>query len=247
LRFSAVAILIVPFFPVARVHWRSLFKLSVVFGTGHFGLLFVGLAGVDAATAAITLQLGVPFSILISWLVFHESFGWRRSMGLALAFVGVVFLAGEPTNASLASFLMLVICTVFWAWSNVLVKRMPGVTPLAITGWLSLYAAPQVLILSILFESGQAAALMSGGLPLAGAIAYTAIAASIVAHATWYSLVQRYPVNTVVPFNMLIPIIGVCAGVLILGEVVTWQKTVGGLLTLLGVGVIQWRLARTSN
>lgn len=217
-----------------------------MFGTGHFGLLFVGLAGVDAATAAITLQLGVPFSILISWLVFGEHFGWRRSGGLALAFVGVAFLAGEPSNASALPFMLLVTCTVFWAWSNVLVKRMADVPPLAITGWLSLFAAPQVLALSAILETGQLDSLVNGGAPLIGAVAYTAIAASIIAHATWYGLVHRYPVNAVVPFNILIPIVGVTAGLLVLGEPFTWQKAVGGLLTLAGVGVIQWRLAKAS-
>ncbi len=246
LRFGVVAVLVVPFFLSAWPHWRPLLVLSICFGTGHFGLLFVGLAGVDAATAAITLQLGVPFSILISWFVFGEKFGWRRSCGLGLAFVGVAFLAGEPRNASILPFVLLVTCTVFWAWSNVLVKRMPDVPPLAIAGWLSLFATPQVLALSFVLETGQFESLATGGIPLLGAIAYTAIAASIIAHATWYSLVQRYPVNTVVPFNMLIPIVGVGAGLMVLGEPLTWQKAIGGLLTLAGVGVIQWRLAKAS-
>jgi O-acetylserine/cysteine efflux transporter len=226
LRFIIVAALIVPLCPVDRKHWRGLIILSVCFGTGHFGLLFVGLSGVDAATAAITLQLGVPFSILISWLVFKENFGWRRSVGLGFAFIGVAFLAGEPGNTSAVPFFMLIVCTVFWAWSNVLVKRMPDVRPLAITGWLSLFAAPQLLALSMVFETGQLSAI------------------SIMAHATWYSLVQRYPMNTVVPFNMLIPIVGVAAGILVLGEPLTWQKVMGGVLTLAGVAVIQLRLAR---
>lgn len=244
LRFIIVAALIVPLCPVDRKHWRGLIILSVCFGTGHFGLLFVGLSGVDAATAAITLQLGVPFSILISWLVFKENFGWRRSVGLGFAFIGVAFLAGEPGNTSAVPFFMLIVCTVFWAWSNVLVKRMPDVRPLAITGWLSLFAAPQLLALSMVFETGQLSAISNAGWSLIGALAYTAIAASIMAHATWYSLVQRYPMNTVVPFNMLIPIVGVAAGILVLGEPLTWQKVMGGVLTLAGVAVIQLRLAR---
>ena len=123
IRFVLVAALIVPFFPVDRRHWPDLFILSVCFGTCHFGLSFVGLSGVDAATAAITLQLGVPFSILISWLVFHENFGWRRCIGLGMAFLGVALLAGEPRHASPYSFFFLVLGTTFWAWSNVTMLR----------------------------------------------------------------------------------------------------------------------------
>jgi O-acetylserine/cysteine efflux transporter len=77
-------------------------------------------------------------------------------------------------------------------------------------------------------------------------LAYTAIAASIIANATWYGLMQKYPINTVVPFSMLIPIVGIGAGLLVLNEALTLQKLAGGGLTLLGVGIIQWRLARAS-
>lgn len=241
LRFLIVAAIIVPFFPVARQHWRDLFILSVCFGTGHFGLLFLGLAGVDSATAAITLQLGVPFAIIVSWLVFGEKFGWRRSTGLVLAFLGIAYLAGEPRHASFTAFLALVVCTLFWAWSNVLVKRLTAVNAFAITGWLSLFAAPQLLLLSLVFETDQLPAVQSGGWPLVATLVYTAVAASIVAHGTWYKLIQRYPLNTVVPYSMLIPIVGITAGLLFLNEPLTVQKVVGGTFTLVGVAIIQWR------
>ena len=242
IRFVLVAALIIPFFPVERRHWWDLFVLSACFGTGHFGLMFVGLAGVDAATVAIVVQLGVPFSILVSWIVFKERFGWRRSLGLCLAFLGVVLLAGEPRHASSLAFILLVIGSVFWAVSNVLVKRMQEVNPFAMTGWLSMFAAPQLFVLSLIFETGQTEAVVTGGWPLIATLAYTAIGASIIAHGTWYRLLHRYPVNTVVPYSMLIPIIGVSAGLLILDEPLTWQKAGGGALTLTGVGIIQWRM-----
>ena len=130
-----------------------------------------------------------------------------------------------------------------WAWSNVLVKRMPDVKPFAIAGWMSLFAAPQLIVLSFIFENGQVDAVISGGWELIATLAYTAIVASIVAHGMWYDLVQRYPLNAVVPYSMLIPIVGLGAGLLILQEPLTWQKAAGGALTLAGVAVIQWRLA----
>ena len=175
--------------------------------------------------------------------MFHENFGWRRCLGLGLAFLGIALLAGEPRHASPYAFSLLVIGTIFWAWSNVLVKRMPDVKPFAIVGWMSLFAAPQLIVLSFIFESGQIDAVAAGGWELVATLAYTVIAASIVAHSMWYGLVQKYPLNAVVPFSMLIPIVGVSAGLLILEEPLTWQKAAGGTLPLAGVAVIQLRLA----
>jgi O-acetylserine/cysteine efflux transporter len=102
------------------------------------------------------------------------------------------------------------------------------------------------MALSFAMETGQGDAIANAGWPLIGALAYTAIAASIIAHATWYGLVQKYPVNAVVPFNMLIPIVGVGAGLLLSGQPLTWQKALGGGLTLAGVAIIQWRIAKTT-
>ncbi|MFL2771386.1 MAG: DMT family transporter [Rhodospirillaceae bacterium] len=243
LRFLIAAALIVPFYRIERHYWRDIFILSVCLGTGHFGLLFIGLEGVDSATAAIILQLGVPLSIILSWLVYKETFGWRRSCGMCLALMGIIYLAGEPHHVSFTYFIALIGCTFFWAWSNIIIKRLSNVNPFAIAGWLSFLATPQLLLLSLTFESGQVDAIMNGGWPLLVTLLYTAIAASIIAHGTWYGLIQRYPVNVVVPFGMLIPIIGVSAGLLILSEPLTLQKIIGGTLTLVGVGIIQWRLA----
>jgi O-acetylserine/cysteine efflux transporter len=51
-------------------------------------------------------------------------------------------------------------------------------------------------------------------------------------------MMRRYPVNQVMPFTLLLPMIGVAAGALMRGEEVTWQLLVGGLATVAGVGII---------
>ena len=53
--------------------------------------------------------------------------------------------------------------------------------------------------------------------------------------------------NQVVPFSLLAPVIGVAAGVLILGEAFTPYKALGGALTIAGVAVIQFRQLRRKS
>ncbi len=238
-RFVAVGLLLAPFF---RPRWDQLPKLAVVamvLGIGHFGLLFYALENLDAGSAAVTTQLGVPFSVLLAWVVFRDRPGGRRLAGIALAFSGVALLAGDPGRPNLAPLLLVVLSISLWAVANILVKRLGDVPPLVLNGWVSLLAAPVMLALTLTFEHGQGAAMAAAGWrPWAG-VAFTVLFSSIVAYSLWYRLLGRHPVSRVVPFSLLGPVVGFLGGVLVLGETVTAYKVAGGLLTVAGVAIIE--------
>lgn len=246
-RFALVAALVVPFARIPLHAMKGLLLLSFTFGTVHFGLMFSGLAQMDAAAAGIVIQLGPPFSVLLGVAVFKERLGWKRILGTAMAFIGVVLLAGEPTLPGLAPLLLVSAGAFGWALSNVVVKRLPEVNPVVMTGWLSLFAVPQVAALSWVVEDDQVARLVNGGWMAWGAVAYTAVAASIIAHSLWYGLVRRHEMGQVAPFGLLAPVIGIVAAILLLGEPLTWQKAVGGTITMIGVAIVQLRTAKRAK
>lgn len=241
LRFAGVALALVPFYRPARSQILGIAAIGAVLGCGHFGLLFFGLAGMDAATTAIVTQLGVPFSALLAWAVFGEKLGPARGLGLVLAFAGVALLAGEPSLPHWGPLAVAVLSMLCWAISNVQVKRLGAVPPLALNGWMALFASPMLLALSAGVEHGHAAALAraAGDWKILAAMTYTVIASSLVAYSLWYRLLARNPMNRVVPITMLAPVIAVTSGVTVLGETLTWQKLVGGALTIAGVAVVQ--------
>jgi O-acetylserine/cysteine efflux transporter len=74
-----------------------------------------------------------------------------------------------------------------------------------------------------------------------GALLYTALISSLLAHTGFYWLVSRYPVTSISPITLLSPIFGVAFGVLLLGEPLTARLLVGGALTLTGVFIIAMR------
>ena len=64
---------------------------------------------------------------------------------------------------------------------------------------------------------------------------YTAIFASLVGYGIWNRLLASYPSSAVVPFTLLVPVVGMTAAWLALGEVPTPAELAGGLLLLGGV------------
>ncbi|MBI4967584.1 MAG: EamA family transporter [Rhodospirillales bacterium] len=244
LRFALMAALLVPFYRPRWGQLPSLALLAFTLGVVHFGLFFIGIKGVDAATSAITVQLQVPFSALVAAWVFGDLLGWKRAGGMALAFFGVALLMGEPSRPDPFSVGLIVLSAVGFALSTLVIKKMGAMHPLLVTGWIGLLGAPMLLVLSLIFESDHRAAMESAGWRGWGGVVYAAVLSSIVGHSLWYRLLRSHTMNQVVPYSLLAPAIGVFSGVLLLDEPFTWHKLVGGLFTLSGVAIIQLVTAR---
>lgn len=240
LRFAAVGAMLAPFARPARHQWGGVLLVSLLLGVLHFGLLFFGIAGTGAAVGAIGIQTSVPFAALLAAIFFKDRLGWKRGFGMALAFGGVALLAGEPTRPDMFAFAMVLTSAFCWALANVAIKRLGRINSLALNGWMAVFSAPQLLLLSALFEDNQIQALANAGWRGYGAVAYTALGASVIAYSLWYRLIGKYAMTQVVPFTMLGPVVGVGGGILLLDEPFTWYKLAGGLITIAGVAVIQF-------
>lgn len=241
IRFSVAGLLLAPLFRPRLDQIPRLAVLTATLGVGHFALLFVGLREADAGSAAVTIQLGVPFSVLLAWVWFGDRPDRRCVIGMALAFAGVALLAGAPGHAKLAPLAIIALSIFLWAVANILIKRIGDIPPLVINAWVSVLAAPMVLVLSLVFEHGQVAAITSAGWRAWAGVTFTTLGSSVIAYTMWYRLLAKHPVSLVVPFTLLGPVIGFAAGALVLGEAVTPFKVIGGLLTVAGVAAIELR------
>ncbi|KZD08309.1 DMT family transporter [Oceanibaculum pacificum] len=242
LRFVLTAALLVPFFPLPRAQLGRIVLLSFTLGFVHFALMFTGMKHVDASTAAIAVQIQVPFSALLAALFFNDKLGWRRALGMALAFCGVVLLAGEPqTQSNLLYLGFVLMASMVWAVAAIQMKQISDIDPLALNGWMAVFAAPQLLLGSLLLEDGHMAALAAAGWKGWGAIVYMAVAVTIIGYTLWMRMLRQYPVTQVMPFTLLAPVFGVLAGVAMLGESLSLLKILGGIVTIVGVAIITIR------
>ena len=242
LRFTAVAVLVCPFNRPTLTYLRHILPVALVMGVGHFGLLFVGLSGLDAATGSIVTQLGVPFSVILAWAVLKDHIDLRRGLGLILAFSGVVVLAGIPDHVDLMAVVTVILSDLMWALAMLLIKRAPPIPPMMFTGWFASMAAPCLLAISLVFELDRwPASPLDVPLTAWVGLTYTIIGASLIAHTLWYVLLRRHPLSQVAPYTLLAPVVAFTAGAWYLDEPITWLKIIGGLLTLCGVAIIELR------
>jgi O-acetylserine/cysteine efflux transporter len=248
LRFGMVAVLLLPFVRVPKQKLGGIALLSFTLGCLHFSMMFSGLDGTDAAAAAIAIQIQVPFAALIAAIVFKDRLGWRRAGGMALAFLGIVIMAGEPRFSDDLVPLGLVIAASFmWAVANVQIKKLGAVDGFALNAYLGLFATPQLLLASALLEGGQIEALKNADWVGWSSVAYMAVLVTIISYVMWYRVLRRYTVNQAMPFTLLVPVLGVLSAALLLDEPLTWRVILGGVATVAGVAVIVLRRPRLAE
>lgn len=242
LRFVIVAICLSPWLRWKPGQMLKLAALSVTFGVLNFGLLFVSMQHIDGTLVAIIVQTSVPMSLLLARLFLGERFGWVRGVGVALAFVGVVVLFGEPSAHSHPWAVGLLLASLLsWSIGNIQLKGLDDVSPFTMQAWVCLLAAPMLGALSFVFEADQlTAAAQADAIAWSGVI-YSALAGSAVAHSLWYWLLSRYEVGAVVPLLLLQPIVATGAAIWLLDERLGAYGWAGGAVVLVGVSIVQLR------
>lgn len=240
LRFAIAAVLLLPFVRIPPRHlMKPIFAVAVTMGLLHFSFMFVGLNGIDPATAAIAINLQVPFSAALAAIFFSDRLGWRRTIGAAIAMLGVGVVAGEPRLAGqLVPLSLVVTATLLWSIAMIQIKKMPRIDGMQLNAWVSAFAAPMLLTSSLLLEDGQWAALRDADWRGYGAVLYNSAAVFVFSYGVWYYLLRRYPVNVTMPITLLVPVFAVIFSVLLVDNPLTVPMIVGGLITLCGVAVI---------
>lgn len=242
LRFAGIALVLFPFLRPLPASLPTMFAIAMCIGAAHFALLFLGLANAEASAVAVVGQLGVPFSTLMSMAFLGETVGWRRGLGIMLAFAGSLLIAFDPSGVSLSYGLLFVVASAFiGAAGGILMKRMPPITALRMQAWVGLFSFGPLLALSALVETGQVGAALSGGWPLLGATLFAVLGVSIFGHGGFYVLLKKYDVSMISPLTLMTPIWGVVFGVIMLGETLSLQLVVGAAISLGGVFVIAVR------
>jgi O-acetylserine/cysteine efflux transporter len=181
----------------------------------------------------------VPFSCLLGGIFFKDRIGRWRSLGMLIAFAGLIVIAGSPSiMAQYIPFMLACAGAFAWALGNIWIKRFHDQNILGVLGWMGLCSIPQLLVLSLLTESGQWESLHTASLLAWSSLTYTVLCSTLIAYGLWYYLMSRFPVSQVVPYSLLVPCFGLGFAQLFLQEPLTPQFLLGGATTVCGVAMI---------
>lgn len=241
LRFAAICV-VLPFVPRPNVRWRDLAAVGLLMSAGQFGFLYSALAaGMGAGLASLVLQAQALFTVAVAAVVLRERPRPVQLAGLAVAVAGLVVVAlGRSDAAPVAAIGLCLAAAACWGAGNVAARRCAGASGLGLTVWGSVFVPVPLLALSLVVDGPTAivGALAHIGWPAVLSTAYTVVLASLVGYSVWNGLLGRYPAGMVAPFTLLVPVVGLLAGAVFLGEQVGAAVLIGGVLLLFGVAVV---------
>jgi len=206
---------------------------GAVFSGGMVGplLLLVGLAQTNAATASLLLTLEGAATAFLARLLFREQYGARLIFGMTLLLSGAAVLAwaGAPNIHSMIGPLAIVGACVAWGLDNNLTRKISLADPLRIVEVKGLIAGPVNLGLGLWVGASLPG---TRTMLIAGAVGFVCYGLSLVFYIL--SLRDLGAARTSAYFSTA-PFIGAVGSILFLGEQVTVQHGIAGLLMAAGI------------
>jgi O-acetylserine/cysteine efflux transporter len=243
LRFAFSALPWLLFVPRPTAPWRKMAAFGVLLGVGQFGLLFLAMQGhISPGLASLVVQIQVFFTIGLSLALMGERVRGFQVVGLLLALAGLGVIALN-LNAAVVTWLglgLVMSAAFFWAGANLVVKSLGPVNMLHFMVWSSVFAVPPLLAISWLVEGP---ALMQSAVvhatPLVWAsVLWQALGNTLFGYGVWNWLLARHPAATVAPLALLVPVFGMGASAMSLGESLPGWKLGAAALVLGGLAVI---------
>lgn len=238
-RFALTALVMIWFVKPPWHLMGKIFLISLVSATLQYGFTFTGLKYLDVSTAALVIQLEVPFMVVLGALLLGEKPGLKKYVGILIAFIGVGFIVGEPSLRGAYTPMAMVVTGAFlWSVGQVMVRQLGQIGGFTLIAWVAVFATPQLFVASFLIESDHLQVIGQANWVVWSTVAYLGLIMTAVGYSIWYHLLGKFPLVSVGPFLLLLPVFSIAGSILILGEQLTLQVTIGGVIVIAGVAFI---------
>lgn len=210
-------------------------------------LSLLGLVSITASLSVLLWALEPILILVLAGLALGEPIGRRLLVGSALAVAGAVVIAFDPAaSGGLAGIGLTLAGVVCCAVYTVLARRFVGTAD----GTVAVVATQQLY--ALLFTGGALAVVtLAGGQPLDGAPSPDAwLAAGLsgllyfaIAYWLYLSALREMPASIAASSFFLIPVFGLAASFVLLGEGLDGRQWLGVAIAVVGVGAVLRDLA----
>jgi O-acetylserine/cysteine efflux transporter len=242
-----LAILLPWWKPFKRIPWQ-LVVAAMAIGIGSFYLLYQAISITESlTTVAVGTQLMPTLSAMLALLFFKEPVSTRKWLGIMIATVGAVYLAGATTsNLTVTALVMTVLSVLLYSGGSIVIGKTKSVSVWNMLAWISAISLLPLGLMAV--ASGP----LYPDLKLIQihhwlALLFAVVFSALIGQAVLFSLYRRYPVSDVAPWALFIPFFAGLSSILVYGESISLSLFLGGAIVLLGVWVQQSSDGRTAR
>ena len=249
LRFIVVVLPMAFFVKRPAVRWTNLAAYGVLIGAGQFGAIFTALSGyITPGLASLVVQMQVFFTIGLAMALTGERVRGFQIAALLLATAGLaLILMHTDRTATPIGLALTIFAALCWAAGNMVSRAAGRVDMLGYVIWSSLFAVPPLFVLTLAVEGWpvMVASVQRADALTWAAVAWQAVGNTMFGYGVWGWLLARYPAATVAPMSLLVPVFGMGASSILLGEALPDWKLEAAALVLAGlaIGLLWPRLA----
>lgn len=238
---------------IARADWPRLLLISLLGLFGYSIASVYGFASVPAGIGGLIYATQPLFIALLAAILVGERLTLQVGAGFGLALLGTGLLfwddlaAGGAQGSYVTGMLLLVFACFIWGFYSVPAKALVLRYGTLTTTAASLIIATLPMLALVSPKTIETLETMT--LRHWAELGFLACCSTFLAMFSWTYATSRLPAATTGAFLYLIPVIAVLAGVLILGEALTLNMVLGGLLIIAGVAIAQFgrRLRRVRH
>lgn len=240
IRFALAAIPLVFFIKRPAIKFSYVAAYGFIFGLGMWGVINYGIqVGVSPGIASLIIQLSVFFTMGWGALLFKEKLRGAQLIGALLALVGLAgIISTQQGEHAILGVLLIVLSAVAWSVGNVIIKKSGVKEIFSFMVWASLFPPIPLFFIAWLMQGAAPFENLQSSLDLTAvlSIIFQVYLATHFAYWGWNSLLKLYPVSTVAPLSLLIPVFGIGSSMLIIGEHISTPN-------LISIAIIIWGLA----
>lgn len=235
---------------VTRKLWGIVCVLALFNITAWNGLILFGVQHMPAGRSAILAYTMPVWATLVSLVALHEPLSRRKAFGLALGMGGMLVLLGDDLTAISgrpSGALMILGAAITWAIGTVLLRKLkPPIPQNTLTGWMMIVGWLPILAIAPLLDPQWLQRVPELNPTAWFAIIYNIVFAGTIAHWAWFTLARTLPVAVSSMSSLPVPVVGVIAGMIVLGEQPGPAEWIALMLVVCALVAVLWP-GRSSN
>jgi drug/metabolite transporter (DMT)-like permease len=235
--------------PTSWGTWRDFAVMSILNNVIPFSLIVYAQTVVPSGVASVLNATTPLFTLLIAWWLGGDALPRNKMVGIAVGLLGVIVLIGPAaltgTSANTIGMAAIICATLSYGFSGLWGRRLKAIPPLVIA--LGQLTCSTLILMPIAGLFDRFWTLSWPSAPVLWSVLALSVLSTALAYIIFFEIMAKAGSSNVMLVTLLIPFTSIALGTTLLGETLTLQQIIGGLIIGFGLLVIDGRLFGASQ